>query len=195
MKKLILLSVLFVLNCSEKSVQPSNGNYSISDFPNTEGTQWIYSYYDSLNSKADTVTVTVLAALNQGDTSIWQYSFSTYTDSQYVITRDDTIIMRPVNSYKWPETILVFPLQSGNGWKGSSITDTFTVINQETIIVPAGEFENSWFIEENWGAFNDYGRIKIWFEPKVGVIKKHHLGWSFGLANNTWKLLSYTIKE
>ena len=27
------------------------------------------------------------------------------------------------------------------------------------------------------------------------IVKKHHLGWSFGMANNYWELLEYKIKE
>jgi len=195
MKILILLSALALMYCSEKSTQPVNDDNLSLDHFSTPGNRWIYAYCDSLSSTEDTVTVTVLGSLNQSDTSLWEYSFSTHTDTQYVWVQNDTVTFASVTSQQMREMILVFPLEIGNGWKGHYATDTFSVVAQDTIIVHGVEFKNSWLIEENWGALNDYGRIKIWFDPSVGMLYKHHVGWSFGTANNTSKLLSYSIKK
>lgn len=192
MKKILPVLLLFSFFCSDDATGPSNSDLStIEDFPNNPGSWWSYAYYDSLNASADTVLVKVLEKGIQSDTTIWQYTFKTHTDTHLVLAKKDTVKIFSILGYSMPRTIFVFPMDSTSVWLNFLYRDS--VISQQAIEVAAGNFEKAIVIKEEWGAFNDYGQITSWFVPGVGIVKKKHIGWSFGLANNTWELLEYNI--
>jgi hypothetical protein len=194
---LILLLTLLTASCQKRSTG-INGpeDRGLEDFPNTVGSRFVYFYFDSVSMSSDTVVASIVGMITFDSTkqaTVWEYTYSSKTDSKYVYISDDTVkICNDVNTW-WGNTIYVFPLKVGKGWKGDFVTDTSTVIDTVAISVPAGEFSHAFVIEEKWGALNDYGQVLTWFVPKVGMIKKHGRGWSFGLANETWELIEYEI--
>jgi len=193
---LILFLTLVAASCEKRSTGidgPEDGG--LEDFPNTIGSRFVYFYFDSISMSSDTVVASIvgMSALSRIQATVWEYTYSSKTDSKYVYISGDTVmIYNDLNTW-WGNTIYVFPLRVGKGWKGDFPTDTSTVIDRVAISVPAGKFSHAFVIEEKWGALNDYGHVLTWFVPKVGMIKTHRRGWSFGLANETWELIEYHI--
>jgi hypothetical protein len=203
---LILFLPLVAASCQKRSTG-INGSEDggVEDFPNTIGSRFVYSYFDSVSMASDTVVASIvgMTALDgtpacqslsgRKEATVWEYTYSSKTDSKYVYVSGDTVkICSDLNTW-WGNTFYVFPLKVGKGWKGDFPTDTSTVVDRVAISVPAGEFSHAFVIEEKWGALNDYGHVLTWLVPKVGMIKTHRRGWSFGLANETWELIEYHI--
>ncbi len=78
--------------------------------------------------------------------------------------------------------------------EGDFVSDSSSVINRTLISVTAVHFGDSYLFQENWGAFNDYGSVLTSFVSSIGIVKKHHLGWSFERANNYWELIEYKLR-
>lgn len=170
----------------------------VSVFPNTVGDEWTYFYFDSLAMASDTVRVQVAGKITTPDSrqlTFWTYQYSSRTDTQYVEVRGDTVRMFADPTLFLEKTRFVFPLKVGKSWKGGFVSDSSRVVDSLSVTVAAGSFPTAFVIEETWAAFNDYGIIHTYFVPEVGIVKKHHRGFSFGLANNYWELLSYRIKK
>ena len=194
---LTLFLTLVAASCEKRSTG-INGHEDggLEDFPNTIGSRFVYFYFDSVSMSSDTVVATIVGKTTFDTTkqaTVWEYTYSSKTDSKYVyISADTVMIYNDLNTW-WGNTIYVFPLRVGKGWKGDFPTDTNRVIDTVAISVPAGEFSHAFVIEEKWGALNDYGDVLTWFVPKVGMVKTHRSGWSFGLANESWELIEYHI--
>jgi hypothetical protein len=196
---IILSTLLFIVlaySCNTSITGPSD-EIAENGFPNQIGDEWKYFYYDSLSQSSDTVVVSII-----GDTTfsgsrtakIWQYKFRNNTEYRFVEILGDTVRIYDYLQSLWINTKFVFPLIVGNSWKGDLLNDSSLVISNDSVSVLAGHFKNSYLIQESWGALNDYGKISTWFVPGIGIVKKHHLGWSFGSANNYWELMEYRIK-
>ena len=183
------------MNVSCKRSSTSAGEPVVPDFPNNAGNYWVYSFYDSLANKSDILTITIVGQTPDKSASIWQFKYSDRIDTQYVTISQDTVIFAPAVNSPWSSynTKIPFPLLIGNKWRGNYLNDSSYVAEINSISVPAGSFSNAYKIVEGWGGFNDYGSIISWFVPKVGIVRRYHKGVSFGLANDTFTLVSYNI--
>jgi hypothetical protein len=172
------------------------GGFPISLFPNTEGSQWVYAWYDSILRRRDTVTVSALNLVTLPgniDARIWQRRWSSgATDTQYVWIRDDTLRMfsHPGDPYYGRK--FVFPLYLGKQWTGDFLRDTSKVTSIQTLPVPAGSFTTH-LVEQSWFGPNDYGHIMTWVAPNVGIVMlRRKEMWNF--ADEEWHLLRYIIR-
>ena len=195
---LVLLIPLLLISCRKKStVTRSHENQVLEYFPNSIGSRFIYFYFDSLSMHSDTVTVSIVDTItydNIKQLTVWEYIYSSKIDTRYVYSSGDTVKIYNDLENWWINTTYLFPLEIGKGWRGGFINDTSTVVDQVSITVPAGEFANTFLIEETWGALNEYGYILTWFVPEVGIVKKLNWqrGWS-SWARETWELIGYHI--
>ncbi|MER3523973.1 MAG: hypothetical protein C4326_07870 [Ignavibacteria bacterium] len=74
-----------------------------------------------------------------------------------------------------------------NPWENASVSHI------GGIATPAGAFPVSYLVEKTWGGFNDYGRLRTWLVPRVGIVKLHRKGVSFADANLIWELIESRI--
>ncbi|MCB0282723.1 MAG: hypothetical protein KDF60_09110 [Calditrichaeota bacterium] len=191
--KYFILATLFltVISCSESTETYQDPITYLADFPQGSGSYWVYAYYDSLTSTADTVTVSIENHTAE-NTKLWKYTYTDHTDSLYVKTSGDTLKMSQDSAVEFPRTVIIFPLEKGKSWMHYIYTDSVSAVQDINVL---GESKDAFILNENWGAFNDYGQIKRWIVPNLGIVKIRHTGWSFGTANNTWDLLDYHIQE
>ena len=173
------------------------GGMLISQFPNSEGSQWVYMRYDSIAQRRDTVTVQALGlvTLPSGFVArIWQRRRSGgTTDTQYVAMRDDTLRIFADPADPGYGAKFAFPLTPGKTWAGDFASDTSRVVRIESVQVPAGTFPRGYLVEERWGLLNDNGLVTTWLVPDVGIVKLNRRAtWSF--SNESLELLSYTIR-
>lgn len=197
-KVFLIFGVLVLISCSENSTDPVSKNTDqfisvpVDDFPNTPGTFWKYAWYDSLTATADTVLVSISQNFSAGDTTLWKYHFKTGIDSQFVVIKQDTVNIFEYLNYEYPRYVIVFPLKTGNAWTNRFYEDSVVAVENIQVL---GKTKQAYIIREEWGILNDYGTIKSWFVPGIGIVKKNHTGYSFGTANNTWNLIEYSIKD
>jgi hypothetical protein len=189
----MLLLSLFIC-CHKKSTCPRHGE--LPDFPNTIGSRFVYSHFDSLSMTSDTITASIVdtfSSNHQGAVSVWEYRWNSSTRTGKVYYYSDTVMVHDDAISGLGYTIYVFPLEIGKGWKDGLILDTSTVIDRVPVCVPAGIFAGAFLIERRWSGLQVFGHELIWLVPRVGIVKKHHWGWSFGWANQTWELIEYHI--
>ncbi len=168
----------------------------ISQFPNTEGSQWVYAWYDSILRRRDTVTVSALNLVTLPDNivaRIWQRRWSSgATDTQYVWIRDDTLRMFSCPRDPYYSRKFVFPLHLGKQWAGDFLWDTSRVTSIQTLSVPAGLLTTH-VVWEWWSGLNDRGNIITWLAPNVGIVMMRRMErWNF--ADEEWHLLRYTVR-
>lgn len=196
--KLLRIGIIVVLlvNFSCKDSTTQTNDFGTSYFPNKVGTTWNYSFYDSLAKTNGNVIVTIVGEttiLSDQSATIWEYKYPDRTDTLYVTISTDTVrIIRSLLS-PWYNQKFIIPLAVGNHWKGDWMNDTCYVSESNSVRVAAGNFSNGYKIVEGWGALNDYGFVHSWFVPYVGIVSKWHKGWSFGMANDYYELVSYKI--
>jgi hypothetical protein len=191
----IILSV-FSLSCKE-TVISGPPQTSTSDFPNNQGSNWVYFVEDSLNNSTDTLRILINGetTISTGEgVTIWQMNYTGRTDSNYVLFNRDTVKIFEDKEYLIENIKIVFPLRTGVGWRGDFITDTSYVSRITDLSVPAGNFNKVFVIEREYGGFNEYKNMTIWFAAGIGILKlsKREIGFDF--RNETWELLSYEIK-
>ena len=175
------------LSCSDHGTTPDCRS-TLTDFPNAAGTEWIYATYDSVSGLNDTLRVTVLGAValpNGLTATAWEYSSSSVIDTHYVRVSGDTVRIQPDPESTWKTTTYVFPLTEGSSWGGAFASDTSWVVEQGSISVPAGTFEQASHIHERWGALNDYGTVDSWLAPGVGLVWQHRIEFGMVLSLNT----------
>ncbi len=167
----------------------------VSDFPNTRGSRWTYTRYDSLVSRRDTVVVTILGevTIENRRMSAWQRASRMRTDTTYVRVTGDTVRVYDFPFSPSTNSKYILPLQVGKGWRGDLMYDSSTVRINGFVSTPAGQFTNAFLVEQNWSTFNDYGHFDTWLVPRVGIVKQYRKQWGFGFQNELWELLSYHI--
>ena len=196
----ILMILSFLLTSCEKDksgITASGEMIFTSYFPNNIGTQWTYFYYDSLANQSDTVAVQVVGDTTFEDNRkarIWEYRFQSATERKYVEISEDTVKIYDDLNTLWINTKFIMPFEVGKKWGGDFLLDSSYVIEKLPITVIANRFTESYKIKEIWGGLNDYGLVYTWFVPGVGIVKRHHRGWSFGMANKYWELMNYKVE-
>ena len=213
------LMILFLVFMSFKSCKPSDksNELSIDDFPMTVGSQWTYVRTDTLIrqigrreptyvTEIETVTIEVVRTDKKKKKEIiskWVRTFNAEIDTQNVIFNKDTLeFMYPDNpagsffTFKIP-----FPLKVGNrwyGWYGEPPRDSFKVVQEESLEVPAGKFGQVYLIERGIFIPNNGGYYKCWIVPEIGIVKmsrwsQNTLGREYEVED--WDLIGYDIKK
>ncbi len=188
-------------SCHDSITFPDEVNLSEADFLLDSNNIWTYAFTDSLSKEKDTVIVKSLGKGfydNREPAFIWQLKFKKYLDTNYVFTSKNKDTIRFISNFnrhnRYIKARLLFPLFAGMKWKGEWFNDTVKVIRQEKISVPFAIFLNAFYLEEKWGAFNDYGKMILWYQPHVGFLKIQRREWGFGFLNQTWELIKYEKK-
>jgi hypothetical protein len=184
---------------------PTNPVPVIDDFPNKSGYKWTYVVYDSVATpKIDTVKITVggQTTLQGGkQVTIWQLIYSggtVFVDTNFIYKNLDTAEIhytKPASNYMALKDKFIFPFVINKKWSPEFIPkDTCKIISNNPFTVTAGTFTNCFYLERlSFGAIPNYSLFeKIWFVPKVGVIKQVIKENYFGpLKNETWVLVNY----
>jgi hypothetical protein len=174
------------------------GNFdsmAVSEFPTSVGSQWTYAVFDSLAQQRDTLVVTVFGqTILPGNipASIWQLAYRSYTDTLYVKVAGDTVQFYRYPHDQWTLPGYLFPLWLYKSWP-SSLMEYTQVVQISRVVTPAGEFPTAYVVEKVWSGFNDSGTLRTWLVPRIGIVKLHRKGVSFGAANVVWELLGYRI--
>src|SRR2546426_798605 len=144
------------------------------DFPNTIGSQWVYSIYDSLANSKDTAVVTIIGRFNYPSyryVSKIQIKYRDRTDTTAIGYAHDTVISG-LGNYMW----FIFPLVVGNSWgyDYKLERDTTTVIAKTSAIVLAGYFRKVDFVRGKYFPVCPvaYHTLKAWFVPRVWIFNK-----------------------
>jgi hypothetical protein len=162
---------------------------------------WTYAFFDSLNGKKDTVTIKPLGETlydKRVPAFIWQLKFKNYVDTHYVFLSKNLDSLRIIPNFtsrdRYFKLRMSFPLLVGGKWKGEWFNDTIRVIKQESVTINGNFYDKAFYIEEKWGALNDYGNMKVWYLPQTGILKLQRKEWGFGFMNQTWTLIKLEKK-
>ncbi len=128
-------------------------------------------------------------------------------DSQYVTVVGDTVVFakriristdttKPL--YGQELFRLVFPLVSGNTWKGAYPDDSFTISHKESIEVIQNESKPGFLVKRISSIPNSYGETASWIVSGVGLVRREnrHL-FTFGdvIGVERWRLIRYEVKK
>lgn len=201
MKRIASLAIVILLLSSCRLFNAHHNPY-VKKFPNRIGDSWTYKYTES-NGTQHYIEVRIVGqdTLQNGEMAkIWQYKYPNFVDSVWVISNDTEAVFynKPCCSTIPLEKLrLVFPLNVGNSWHSDApYGDTTKVLNQSTISVPAGTFENVYRISKTVGyVTNSWTKDTLWVKNKVGIIRKSQAEFSLGPlpGNGTWELRSYIV--
>lgn len=205
MKNSILVSMVFIILTScNKSTSPNTPSSSI--FPNNVGNHWHYKYTDnSQNISYIDVDIVGTRVLPNGQTAaVWVYKILSYTDTVIVTSNTDSTIIYENYCTTCPAQTLYakmkyyFPMQTGNIWFSNVLWgDTTKIINNNSVTVPAGTFNNTFQISKKVGyVVNTKTNNQIWFTQNVGITKLNQNEYNLGpvAGNGIWELESYTVK-
>jgi len=167
-------------------------------FPKTPGCKWIYSFYDAVHLRSDTVTVTITS------TGTWVYTASSGTTVYPAYTEGVSVSpnMVQMNSNSSESRIYMLPFVAGNTWNGPPPQYTFVnywVSRQDSITTPAGKFYGAFLVR--MAAFNGGNTTYIddrVFVPKIGFVKRNEsiTGAAIGTVSAyNWVLISFKIVE
>jgi hypothetical protein len=193
---LIIILSIFSFSCNE-TVISGPPITSTNDFPNSQGSYWEYLVTDSLDNSTDTLRIIISGetTISTGEAvTIWQMNYPGRTDSNYVLFNRDTVKIFEDKEYLIENIKIVFPLRTGTGWRGDFITDTSYVSRVTDLSLPAGNFNPVFVIEREYGGFNEYRNMTIWFAAGIGIIKLNKREVGFEHSNESWELLSFEIK-
>lgn len=183
-------------------------------YPTTVGSKWDYSGYvlrstatDATPDTIEKINVTVRATkkdkLNTGedvtemvstmDVHIYYPMDTTYTgvDTSYIRETENAVLEYGSKSEIEPDTILALPLTKDKTWSN----DSYKVIDQENVTVPAGTYKKAWKIEHTTTEGGETYKEYYWFANNIGLAK---VFWqqSYGtdLITFTIELVSASIK-
>ena len=125
---------------------------------------WALYHYDQSNSKSE-------QARARKDTVMW------YTDTFFAAQADSLVLYWRTRALDHPNTELVLPLRPGRSWNvraGKVYSTRATVVGQEPVKVPAGDYAQAWRIEDTT-TFADGktapSRIVRWYAAGVGLVR------------------------
>lgn len=200
------------MSCTKENNNPAN-TPSNQMFPHAVGDQWVYQYDDGSGDSDQYIYVDIIGkgTLPDGqEATIWTSTLQDRSneryllDSSFVVVDDQKAIF-----YDAPcrtcipqmfdeERRYIFPLQVGNFWvPDGTFGDTTKVLNESSLIVPAGTFENTFQLSKTIGyRTNSFTNDSIWLTPNIGMTKYYKNEFSLGPlpGNGIWKLASYKLK-
>lgn len=213
----LCIFLLYFVHMGHSQTQASDEpkEVSISDFPMTVGSQWTYlrtdslfqsiHYQDTRTVEQETVTIQITSEHKKGNKEKileWVRTFPTAVDTEYVVIKEDTVtLLTSMDTVKSDVVFhFIFPIKIGNIWSGPSTfreSDSYKVMEPESVIVPAGNFATNHLIYRITGDLSNLGLVKYWVVPKIGIIKmnKHTSVIGFALKSTTWELIKYDIKK
>ena len=189
--------VVITLNQTWKLIGYDLSTFSLKQFPNSIGTEWVYEWVDTLLDLVDTVSVTVIDKIempNFDSVMIWAYEGREYNDTVFVATSGrivtmflDTLAVMPFISWQY-----VFPMAVGRHWGIETFAAIPIVDDKAPVRTPAGYFRSSFHYWMDGGFLNDYWAGEDWLVPGIGVAKRNYTRWGLGpQAQQQWTLLSY----
>lgn len=195
----VAIGVLSLLSLACESSTNRPDDLIAVSFPSKVGDTWTYAHYDSLSGKAGNVVVTIVddTILSGQYATVWQCTYPDEIDTIYVTASSDTVRFIDSSPFlqrfrEWHGRKFVFPLVVGNKWKGEWWGDSTHVAEKGAVKVMAGDFSEGFKVTERWSGLNDYGSIDTWIVPNIGIVRMHHRGLSFGMANESYELVSYS---
>jgi len=181
--------------------------FTLAQFPNTVGTEWVYEQIDSTSSGLDSFTVTfdtVMVTIvdsgrfESGDSyTLWEFVSSIGVDTQYLVTGEERLTFQrdTVFSPLW-DLYYEFPLAVGRIWGFDFFAPVPEVLDKEPNITPLQPFASSFHTQMRGGGFNDYWTQEDWLAPGVGIVRTRR--WQTGFIpwmNRTWNLIEYQLAD
>ena len=175
--------------------------FSLAQFPNTIGTQWVYQVVSTTAGFGvdtvfvDTVTVTVIdrvSILGPDSLLVWEFLGREYADSSFVGTLNnivtvssDTLQMIPPS----PAWSYEFPMTVGKYW--GTVSPTCRVSDKCLVSTPAGNFQTTFCCIESGGMPGSW-MVRDWLAPGVGVVKRVYSPFTaYPMPYQEWTLLSF----
>lgn len=193
---LVILPLLLV-SCDERTREPTEA--AEQSFPNSVGSQWVYTVYDSITGSIDTAQVDIVRTVDIGNgvqAAVWKYTLSDAVWYRYMRTADRRVLEYRDTNRASGNTLYLFPLEVGTKWVSNpSWSDTSIVVMRDTLSFPARVFENAVFVKRGWNTPGSSGRTDTWFVPKVGIVRLSL--WSATAADTTcelWELISCKLE-
>lgn len=186
--------------------------FSNQTFPNKVGNQWVYRYKDGYTNGDQYIYVDIVGITTlQGQTAtIWTSTLQDALNRKYLIDSSYVVVDNNKAVFYTPPCLIctpqplyekrryVFPLQIGNVWFSDKFFgDTTKVLNEKSLTVPAGTFENTFQLSKTIGyVTNSFTRDSIWLTPNIGMTKYYQDEYSLGPipGNGTWELTNYILK-
>ena len=206
-----LLVILLTLNSCGQSVLNLSDNKFTSEkyFPNSINYQWIYKVTDEINKTTDTVFVKIVAdtVISNRPYMIWEYNYNDRKEKYYYSNNEDSITIMKFKGnntfYKYDTTqlfIIPFEFEFQQQWEipGRFPYNWFhnnRVIDIHEIVMIGPNKYNSVILIKTEGATNhkQYNE-KIWFKPKLGIIRREIYITGWGVENITWELIDCNIE-
>src|ERR1044071_4434193 len=207
----IFFALFLIMSCSKEDNTTSN-TASNQNFPHEVGNQWIYKY-DNGSNVDQYIDVDIVGSVVLPDgqnATIWTSTLQDganqrfLLDSSYVVVDDEkAVFYAPPCLPCIPSTIeekrrYMFPLQVGGLWFTDLVFgDTTKVLNDGSLTVPAGRFDNTFQLSRTIGyVTNSYTYDTIWLTPNIGMTKYFQNQYSLGPVpgNGVWELASYQLK-
>ena len=148
-------------------------------YPNADGNSWTYSKVTTSNTTTDVVTVTSIRTYTGIATidsiTVQKVKNETisggniFTTEAYQVVTDSSVKNYGDQSHPTTEaeTFLVFPLMVDSEWTINGEGDIATVIDIESVTVPAGTYNDCFRIEmDSTNTITD-----IWLAKNVGMVK------------------------
>ena len=183
--------------------------FSLAQFPNTVGTEWVYELveYISGSTFVDTVTVTIVDRIDMAyrdSATIWEFEGDRYSDTMfvavsgpYVFEMFDTLGLMPFLSWTYE-----FPMAVGRNWPFDGVVplDNFVpgtlVDDKAPVVTPADHFPTGFhYIAVGGGELYLSWVVNDWVVPGVGVVKRTFLKVYDGPPiTQHWTLLHYDTR-
>jgi hypothetical protein len=171
--------------------------FSLGQFPNSVGSEWVYQLVDTLIDLVDTVTVRVVGKFQSqffDSVMVWAYEGREYTDTVFVGISGptvsvffDTLAVMPFVA--WPYE---FPMAVGRHWGIYTFSEIPQVDDKGSVRTSAGNFRSAFHYRASGLWLNDFWSVDDWLVPGVGVVKRRFSRWVLGpVAAQEWTLLSY----
>ena len=171
--------------------------FSLSQFPNSVGSEWVYQLVDTVTDLVDTVTVRVVGKIESpgyDSVMVWTYRGREYVDTMFIATNGqivseffDTLVVMPFVA--WPYE---FPMAVGRHWGIYTFAPIPQVDDKAPISTPAGNFRSAFHYQASGIWVNDYWLVDDWLVPRVGVVKRKFHRWILGpVSDQEWTLLSF----
>ena len=171
--------------------------FSLSQFPNSVGSEWVYQLVDTVTDLVDTVTVRVVDKIQSpgyDSVMVWTYRGREYVDTMFIATNGqivseffDTLVVMPFVA--WPYE---FPMAVGRHWGIYTFAPIPQVDDKAPISTPAGNFRSAFHYQASGIWVDDYWLVDDWLVPRVGVVKRKFHRWILGpVSDQEWTLLSF----
>lgn len=203
-KTIIVSTIIFVSiwGCSETEPPVvSEQSFTLSRFPMSVGSRWVYSIRDSLSDYIDTVVVNI-----DYSEVIIDFESNFRLEYRYLNKSDTDAVQIVGDSIDYFDSIggalnrrLVFPIEPNSEW-AYSVSHGYRVSNviaEEEISLPAGDF-TAYKIETQLSPMimDLIEQSNIWVTPNVGIVKMELItGFRAVDRFEIWDLIEYQLAE